>query len=581
MYNKYFGLTDKPFSIAPDPRYLFMSEQHREALAHLVYGVGQGGGFVLLTGEVGTGKTTVCRCLLEQIPENTRIAFILNPKLSTTELLATVCDELHIAYPEQPSLKQLNDSLNEFLLKSHAEGLKIVLMIDEAQNLSTEVLEQIRLLTNLETNKEKLLQIILIGQPELKDLLARHELRQLAQRITARFHLHPLDLEEAESYVLHRLEVSGFSENLFDKKAIKELYKRTAGVPRLINVLCDRAMLGAYARNKRQISADVVKQAASEVMGGDVHEAQADIIRPTHTPEYYWKMIAFGLATVLVLGIAVVTYLFKQQSTEQLPLVITPSSIEEESEQEQIIEQQPAQLEQIAKENQQLKNIISVLEEEHLEHPETLLPFLPPEIQSATRDGAHEKLFRLWHVEYQAERDGDACDFALQHQLRCETDTGGWWLLRTMDRPVILKLTSKTGRSVYGVLTSLDAEGKEVVLDFSGEELTLTREQISEYWTGEYYFIWQTPPDYQKPLTVSMSGLSVQWLLTRLALLDNLDLIVPPNAVFDDKLAERITRFQQQYSLVADGVAGPQTMIKLNTLTSKDIPTLSTSGGGI
>ena len=253
MYNKYFGLTDKPFSIAPDPRYLFMSDQHREALAHLVYGVGDGGGFVLLTGEVGTGKTTVCRCLLEQLPENTRIAFILNPKLSATELLANVCDELHIAYPADPSLKQLTDVLNEFLLRSHAAGLKIVLMIDEAQNLSSEVLEQIRLLTNLETNKEKLLQIILIGQPELKEMLARHELRQLAQRITARFHLRPLTAEESESYILHRLEVSGFSDSLFDKKAIRELFKSTGGVPRLINVLCDRAMLGAYARNRRQI----------------------------------------------------------------------------------------------------------------------------------------------------------------------------------------------------------------------------------------------------------------------------------------------------------------------------------------
>ena len=348
MYDKYFGLNGKPFSIAPDPRYLFMSEQHREALAHLVYGVGEGGGFVLLTGEVGTGKTTVCRCLLEQLPDNARIAYILNPKLSATELLANVCDELHIVYSQQPSLKQLTDVLNEFLLASHAAGLKIVLMIDEAQNLSIEVLEQVRLLTNLETNKEKLLQIILIGQPELKEKLARHELRQLAQRITARYHLRPLTAEESESYILHRLEVSGFSDNLFDKQAIKELFKRTAGVPRLINVLCDRAMLGAYAKNKRQIGAKVIRQAASEVMGGEVHEIQADIIKPAHTPGQSMRWLSSSLAVFLIVVSSYAFYLFNQQGATQ------KQSLQHQA----TNDQQLTALEKLAVEKQQLQNTI-------------------------------------------------------------------------------------------------------------------------------------------------------------------------------------------------------------------------------
>jgi len=622
MYDKYFGLTDKPFSIAPDPRYLFMSEQHREALAHLVYGVGDGGGFVMLTGEVGTGKTTVCRCLLEQIPDTTRIAFILNPKLSTTELLATVCDELHIEYPEMPSLKELNDVLNEFLLRSHAAGLKIVLMIDEAQNLSTEILEQIRLLTNLETNKEKLLQIILIGQPELKDLLAKHELRQLAQRITARFHLQPLNLEECESYILHRLEVSGFNDSLFDQKAIKELYQRTGGVPRLINVLCDRAMLGAYAKNRRQIGPNVVKQAASEVMGGDEREIQADVIKPSHTPGYFWRMVATGLAIILVAGSTSIIYLFQQQpepetklaagqSSAQLATEIKPEVLEEK---QIIIDRQTEQLEQITAENEQLKNTIDDLQSDAVvdndgdndaenvvenvkevteevteeasaaisaekEQQIALLPFLPTEIQPTSLSLAEQSLLKRWNIEYQPETDGDACNFARNNQLRCENNSGGWWLLRTINRPVILKLNSPTGQSVYGVLISLDATN--AVIDFSGKEIVLSRSEVTEYWDGNYTLLWQSPPDYQEPLSETMSGPAVQWLLTSMAKLENLDLIVPPDAVFDSGLKDRVKAFQQQHSLTADGVAGIQTMITLNTLTAGNIPTLTDTVGAI
>ena len=618
MYDKYFGLTDKPFSIAPDPRYLFMSEQHREALAHLVYGVGDGGGFVLLTGEVGTGKTTVCRCLLEQIPENTRIAFILNPKLSATELLATVCDELHITYPEMPNLKELNDRLNDFLLRSHGAGLKIVLMIDEAQNLSIEILEQIRLLTNLETNKEKLLQIILIGQPELKDLLAKHELRQLAQRITARYHLSPLSLEESESYILHRLEVSGFNDTLFDKKAIKELYRRTDGVPRLINVLCDRAMLGAYARNRRLIGPKVVKQAASEVMGGDIREVQADTIKPDHTPAHNWRLVSLALAAIVIAGGSYIFYFLPQQKDQHQELIVPQQMAEKQA----IIQQQTAQLEEVNEENQQLKNTIKEmelddeepqpeqgieLEPSHeqevaseitpstdiLEDPDLqetvaietdadivpLLPFLPAELQSSGQSQAQQLLLERWNIDYQAQAEGDFCDFASSNQLRCEQATGDWWLLQRTNRPAILKLAAAEGEAVYGVLLGLDQ--KNVLINFSGKMQLLTRKQVSEYWTGEYQLLWQAPPNYQQPLAISMSGVTVQWLLTSMAKLENLDLIVPPNAVFDVALEQKVQEFQNQHELVADGVVGLHTIIALNSLMDNDIPTLSTTGPAI
>jgi general secretion pathway protein A len=268
MYNEYFGLKESPFSIAPDPRYLYMSEQHREALAHLVYGFNSEGGFVLLTGEVGTGKTTVCRCLLDQIPENTAIAFILNPKLTVDELLATICDEFRIQYPKgNTSVKVFIDLINAYLLEAHAKGRKAILIIDEAQNLSSDVLEQLRLLTNLETNQCKLLQIILLGQPELKEKLARPELRQLSQRIIARYHLGSLSRKDIGAYISHRLSVAGLRRQLFADATINRLYNLTDGVPRLINVICDRALLGTYTQGKDSVSKTLLTEAASEVLG--------------------------------------------------------------------------------------------------------------------------------------------------------------------------------------------------------------------------------------------------------------------------------------------------------------------------
>src|SRR4030067_2403998 len=202
MYNDYFGLKETPFSIAPDPRYLYMSEQHREAMAHLIYGFNSDGGFVLLTGEIGTGKTTICRCLLEQMHKNSSIAFIINPKLTVEELLATICDEFGIKYPEgNTSIKVFVDLINAFLLDANAKGYKCLLIIDEAQNLNADVLEQLRLLTNLETNQHKLLQIILLGQPELRDKLSQPELQQLGQRVIATPHLGPLSKKDDTAYV--------------------------------------------------------------------------------------------------------------------------------------------------------------------------------------------------------------------------------------------------------------------------------------------------------------------------------------------------------------------------------------------
>src|SRR6476659_5362700 len=228
MYASYFGLSHEPFSIAPDPRYLFMSERHREALAHLLYGVRGGGGFVLLSGEIGAGKTTVCRCFLEQIPKRCNVAYIFNPKLTVLELVKSINDEFHIPAPRvrgQATVKTYVDALNDFLLRTHAVGQNNVLIIDEAQMLSVDVLEQLRLLTNLETNERKLLQIVLIGQPELRAMLARPELEQLAQRVIARYHLDSLSGRETVAYIAHRLAVAGLTGALpFETKALQRVH---------------------------------------------------------------------------------------------------------------------------------------------------------------------------------------------------------------------------------------------------------------------------------------------------------------------------------------------------------------------
>ena len=564
MYNQYFGLTDKPFSIAPDPRYLFMSDQHREALAHLMYGVGEGGGFVLLTGEVGTGKTTVCRCLLEQLPDSTRLAFILNPKLSATELLSTACDELGIEHSDNPTLKELNDNLNRYLLEAHARGEQTVLMIDEAQNLDSDVLEQIRLLTNLETNQQKLLQIILIGQPELKDLLAMHELRQLAQRITARFHLRPLTIEECRSYIAHRLSVSGFTEHLFEAKAVEELYRRTGGVPRLINVLCDRAMLGAYAKNKKQVDVGMIKVAAMEIMGGENRPAQADVMKTDKSSGSVWK---WATAAMVLVAAGVVGLGWQQQQQWQTQL----TELENQNTADR------ARISELTTQNETLAVTVASLEAEKREWDQKLLSFLPSENKPTDLRVAQQALAQQWAIDYQPAVDDDFCAYIRQFDKQCETEQMDWIALNQLDRPAVLHLNGQNGQSVYGTLLQVDEQ--QVMVEFNGTTMRLARHQLSPVWNGTVTYLWNTPPGYDEPLRLEMRGSAVQWLKTSLAKLDNVDLIVPPDAPYDLDLQFKVIQFQRKYGLDADAVAGPATLIALNSLIRDDLPTLAWQEG--
>ncbi len=310
MYTEYFGLKEKPFTIAPDPRYLYMSEHHKEALAHLLYGINTDGCLILLTGDVGTGKTTVCRSLLEQLPENTETAIIVNPKLTVQELLETICEEFHIdVQKNSTSIKSYIDALNKHLLKSHADGIAAVLIIDEAQNLDMDVLEQLRLLTNLETNTHKLLKIVLIGQPELQEKLDSPAVSQINQRITSRYHLSPLKENDVLGFIQHRLIIAGGGRmQFFTESALKKAFLLSKGIPRLINVLCDRALLGAYVEEKDQVDDKIMLRAAKEVFG------EVELPPTKEFTTLPLKMVLFTVLFFLLGGLT--TFIYFQQKNE-------------------------------------------------------------------------------------------------------------------------------------------------------------------------------------------------------------------------------------------------------------------------
>lgn len=535
MYQGHYGLKESPFSIAPDPRYLYLSGRHREALAHLLYGVGVGGGFILLTGEVGTGKTTLCRCLLEQLPDNVRLAYVLNPRLSPVELLQTILDELRIAPPDaKTSLKALTDVIAERLLENHRRGLSTVLMIDEAQHLSLEAMEQVRLLTNLETNDKKLLQIILIGQPELLERLAQPELRQLAQRITARYHLLPLNRDETGAYVLHRLQVAGVQRSPFTGNALRALHYFSGGIPRLINTISERALLGGYAREKDRIDEAMVKTAAREVLGDLLYVKRAAGQRSP------WPWLAAGLlltASALAIGVW-------WRPGEVQPVAanaLAPASAEPQTSMPQTA------LKQAASEPAADHNVTALVN-----------ALLGDTALDRRGDDAARELFAQWLGDYDALRDGPMCPYAETQGLRCESGFAELRLLKAYNLPAMLKLLAGERGPFWVTLIALD--DSRAVIRFGNREAELPLPQFQQLWSGEYQLLWQPPAGYSRPLTEGMSGPQVIWLANALATAQGMT-AGAATARFDALLAEQVRQFQRDRGLLPDGVAGVQTLI--------------------
>jgi general secretion pathway protein A len=551
MYLKHFNLTERPFSITPDPRFLYMSARHREALAHLLYGLGEGGGFVQLTGEVGTGKTTICRCLLEQVPDNVDLALVLNPKVTAAELIATVCDELGIEYPAgTTSIKTLTDLLNRYLLDAYARGRRTVLLIDEAQNLSADVLEQVRLLTNLETATQKLLQIVLIGQPELRDLLDREDMRQLAQRVTARYHLEPISRGETDAYIKHRLQICGTSRTLFNKRAVDRIQHLSGGIPRLINVLCDRAMLGAYVEGKAEVDHKVVGKAAREVLAGEQGGAGG------------WNrstLLAGGLLLLVltVLGLAYQPWQHLHwPAVTTVPAAAVPGSISAARKDPVIDATVPQAV------------VSDAMPAAELAAAEARsLAALLLEADGSYYRAAWTELLALWSVVLPASVKPDFCDFTKQYGLLCQVGQGSWDTLRQFDRPVILKLVAEDGRQVPVVLQHMNDSVLELVI---GNELyRLSLEQVSPYWYGEYVLLLQTPPGGRMFLRAGDRDPDVDWLRQQVEVALGVEIPVTDPLDFDYSLQQRVLEFQRSRGLVPDGVVGKNTILHLNSVSGR------------
>jgi len=555
MYQHYFGLAEEPFSIAPDPRYLYLSQRHQEALAHLLYGVNGDGGFVLLTGDVGAGKTTVCRCLLQQIPANCDVAYVFNPRLTVGELLYTIGVEFGIAYPPgNTSVKVFVDCINAYLLDAHAKGRHTVLIIDEAQNLSTVVLEQMRLLTNLETNRRKLLQIILIGQPELAQMLERPELRQLSQRIVARYHLGPLNKPEVAAYVRHRLEVAGAQRQLFPAGLMGRVYRLSGGVPRVINVLCDRALLGTYVQGKERVDRATLVQAAREVF----HQApRRSLVRPL-------------LATlIVVLGVALGMTLYQRgmfdAETAMAPVAMLKPAVQGIATVLRIsgpIDLAPT-------------NMVQTDAATAAAGLPATLEWPANEPRSRSEAIAYAALFRAWGADYGW---ADACRQAEGLGLRCRSNEGGLDELRQLNRPAALLMRDDQGGTFHAALVALD--DKTATFAIGAKTRTVSAGALATQWMGQYTLLWRVPPDAREYIRAGERGPAVQWLIEQLAQAQGQ--VVEPGRIglFDDALERQVKQFQRAQGLVPDGVVGPQTVMHLAAVGDRSAPELLPRKGG-
>ena len=548
MYAAHFNLREPPFSIAPDPAFLYMSSRHQEALGHLLYGTGQYGGFVQLTGEVGTGKTTIVRTLLSQKLGNVDVAMVHNPRQNELEFVASICDELGVAYDKPPtSIKTLVDALNEHLLKTHAAGHRTVLIIDEAQQLDPKVLEQVRLLTNLETDKEKLLRIMLIGQPELIDLLARPDLRQLASRITARYHLTPLSVTETMQYIIHRLQVAGGASDLFAEAAMRRVHRYAQGIPRQINIICDRALLGAYAKGYRMVTPEIVDHAATEALGLGTRPSAAtaagwlQAIRK-HLPQgipLRWIEGALAVAALLIAGVLLSERLGRHQPAAAAP---APAS-----------------------------SVAS-----------TAAPAIDAGV-GALRATAQPlpvvmaQLIGLWNPKITVPRGENVCRTLSQQGLECYRSNGAWADLAQLNRPAILSLNLESGKTQYVLLRSLGSDS--AVLDSGSGPLRLPLSQLQTLWSGDFLLLWQREAD-ATTIGPGAHGPNVVWLRQRLAQAQGKSLTPPVPASFGPELRGQVVDFQNAHGLDADGVAGIRTLIMLSNIGhAAGTPVLAENGG--
>ncbi len=574
MYLRYYGFKDYPFSVTPDPAFLYLSASHREALGHLLYGAGEHGGFVQLSGEVGTGKTTLIRALIENDMPDLDIALCWNPHLGVLEFVETICDELGVDYSRQrdTTLKALVDRLNAHLLATHAAGRRTVLIIDEAQNLSRDVLEELRLLTNLETRKHKLLRIILVGQPELDTLLARHDLRQLAQRITARFSLKSLDRRETDDYIRHRLARADGSERLFTPVARWLAYRYSGGIPRLINMVCERALMGAYAHSRAAIGPWILRRAARETLPAPRGRSWLRYAAPAAV----MGLFAFVAVLAWYPGIQLsragewIGAEDKAVGGQSGTVAATPEDAAQgESEGDSGSGHAP-RVEVASRANSAAPD--AARDKDDKEPPDAAEALGEAETAMPSGDADITQLLRLWGVF--GSQVNTSCEALRVGDLRCLSERGGFAVLERFNRPALLTL-QRDGEQQKVLLSALDDTTATLVA--ADGTRRIPRERLARLWTGQFEIIWRAQAGMTliRPGTV---GSSVVWLRRRLTRAEgeNPDVqLGPKSPIYDADLESRLRHFQLVHGLEPDGMAGPRTQIMLNGLvTSPGSPTL-------
>ena len=583
MYEHYFNLSENPFTIAPNPRYFYLSAQHREALAHLQYGLNENGGFILLTGEVGTGKTTAWRCLVENLPTDVDLAIVLNPRINEVELLETICDELGIAYQPGGGVKNLIDKINRHLLETYARHRRTVVIVEEAQNLSADVLEQLRLLTNLETNESKLLQIILIGQPELLEKIAMPRLRQLRQRIIARFHLKPFAAKDVRAYIDHRLTVAGASPRLFSDSAVRKLAKHSEGIPRLINLMCDRALLGCFSEERGFVDSAIAAKAVREVLGNyqpskkiKTASDQTYNLRPTYRKRNYAAgatlVATFALAAIAINWLPIHLPILLNDNNQFGNMVahslnIADRDLTEIVSTDEIIDPSRTTTSR-SNDDETANNIAAVAPIATASETAATSALL---WQNDLAAAAHKQdpyriLFDLWDIELPAILEQSPCEYALRHRLDCWHRRGKLDSIKRVNRPALLKMISSKGQLFYALLESIDRSNR-LKLKASNKTIAINENQLDDVWTGEYTLLWKRPQNYRDTIYPGDTNQTVGWLTEQLASLSDDDPPITESLSYDYNLESRIRRLQKQCGLFVDGLVGKETLIKINTLT--------------
>lgn len=534
MYNNHFGFVELPFSIVPNSRFLYLSLRHKEAINHLQAGLGDGGGFAMLTGEVGTGKTTVSKAMIKALDSSTQIGYILNPTFSNLELLQAICDEFSLVYSEQASVKQLTDTIKNFLLGSYRVGKQTLVIIDEAQHLSAEVLEQLRLLTNLETEQRKLLKVLLIGQPELQLKLQMPQLRQLAQRITGRYHLLPLDSNEAEKYIQFRLQLAGGNSELFSSKSLKNIAQATQGIPRLVNLVCDAALKRAYQLGEKEPSTQTVLAACEEVMS-----FQPSFYQPRKQVRGKSNKLAYALAIIIAASLSWATWYY-------LPRAITAQL------------QNQVELHYPAKPNR--------IEQREI-FPNQLADLLK---NTASLSKGLASLYQTWG--YRASVIDQMCLENTRSQVNCVVLEGNIEQVLEQNLPVLLTLEYE-GKNRYAVLYRANREQVQLLID--GERVEFSTHWLKEVWTGEYHLIWQRL--WHQTLKPGMNGHQIASLDYQLSQLLQMPLASEQN--YGEDLKQKVKLFQRWQGLTADGIAGERTLRRLELLSQEQAPHLNVIEG--